>query len=138
MNKISGYTEFTLASGRHVEFKICNATYEIYAKLRKFNTYQEVSKSLQQATEEIEGEDGQIVQVPIVTFDYTESLRLFMFAAAKYAAQAQDKPVDFNQWDVGEWLEEIGTDAILGSIDQPPAKESAKKKDRKPMIRPTQ
>lgn len=139
MNKLTGYTEFTLASGRHIEFKICNATYELYGKARGFTTYKEISDSLTMPTRMEEDEDGNLKEVFYPDLAYTESCRVFMFCAAKYAALAQNKPVDFNEWEVGEWLEEVGQESIFNSIEQPPASaEPAKKKGKKPLIRATQ
>ncbi|AUD07008.1 hypothetical protein [Spirosoma pollinicola] len=141
MNKLSGYRQYTLSDGRHIEFKTCNGTYALYGKMVGLRTYEEVLEHLQTPTKTIEDENGQPKEVLDLTIEYVERVQQFSFCAAQYAAMAQNKPVDFTLFDVGEWMEELGIDAVFSTIDPLPDEEveDAKKKGKKkPLARPTQ
>jgi hypothetical protein len=128
MNKFSGYREFTLANGRKLELKFSNGATEILAELLGLDSLEEIDSALTMDLVEGKDEDGKITLVPTVTARYLKNLRLYVYSAAKYAAMVQGKPIDFNEWDAAEWIEEIGTAALMKGVDVPD--EAAKKNEQ--------
>ncbi len=57
--------------------------------------------------------DGQ----PQLTTHYLKALRLYVYAAAKYVCLAENRAVDFNEWQASEWLEEAGAGRILRALE---------------------
>ncbi|MVM28406.1 hypothetical protein GO755_00065 [Spirosoma sp. HMF4905] len=121
MNKLSGYREITLSSGEVVELKFCNGSTEIYGQLTGLKTLSDIDASLD--LEYVQGMDeaGNPALVPNVTTEYLKGLRLFVYSAALYAARVQNKPINFNEWTAAEWIEDVGTQAILANVDIPEA-----------------
>ncbi|GAB4001510.1 hypothetical protein GCM10028807_57830 [Spirosoma daeguense] len=131
MNKLSGYKLFRLDDGTEVEMKFSNGTYALFAELIGVDEVEGLEKSIQVPTKEV---DGAIV--PNLTFAFLKNFRLFVLAAIRYAALAQGKSDNFNEWQVQEWIDEIGIEKIFAIIEKAP--EDPKKKQGKAQVRASQ
>ncbi|RYF68750.1 MAG: hypothetical protein EOO39_18855 [Cytophagaceae bacterium] len=115
MNKISGYKSFDLADGRTIELAFTNGTFEIYGRAMGFKTFNEANQSLVAEKDE-KGEN-------IITFALEEAYRQFVWAAVKFVAMRTNQPDPFkNEWEVSDFIEEIGLNEILGGVENVPEK----------------
>lgn len=111
MNKLSAFKAFTLKDGRVIEVAFKNGTFEIYGRTMGFSTFADANKSLV-AEKDAEGN-------AIITFDLERAYRHFVSAAVQFAAEFQGKSLPFeNEWQVADFIEEVGIENILAVIDQ--------------------
>ena len=133
MNKLSGYRQFTLASGETLELKYSNGATEIYAELMGLNSLDEVDKSLALNLDTNPAADGTLTEATKkISPQYLKACRLWIYSAAKYACLVQNKPITFNEWSPSEWMEELGLMPLMGGADQP--EEAPKKNEPEPAI----
>lgn len=134
MNKVSGYKAIKLKDGSQIELKFGMGALELFAEAVGVKTLDEALKLLNPENDP-EGN-------PIVTFAYLGIIRKLLFAAAKFAALTQNKPVDFNEYTAANWLEEVGIGEILSVLDlggeTPKEVPAETKKKQKPLIKATQ
>lgn len=129
MNKLSGYKEVTIPStGEVIELKFSNGTTEIFADLMGLATLEEVDNALKLdiGVALADGSTDEKAFSKAITPQYLKAIRLFVYAAAKYAALVQKKPINFNEWSPSEWFQEVGISTFLGATDTP---EEAPKKN---------
>ncbi|MBD2702633.1 hypothetical protein IC229_18445 [Spirosoma sp. BT702] len=119
MNKLSGYKEITLENGKTLEFKFANGALELYSELTGIKTFAEIDESLMPDLIDGVDENKNPIKVPTFTPRYLKAWRLWDYSAAKYAALAQRKPIDFTEWDAAEWIEQAGAEVFRAAMDIP-------------------
>lgn len=130
MNKLSGYKAITLKDGTQVELKFGMGALELFGELIGVQTLEEALARLNPQTTE-EGE-------PIITFAYLGTIRKLLYAAARFAALSQDKPVTFTEYSAANWIEEVGLPEILSVMDMGGKAESdGVEPKKKKQVRPT-
>lgn len=129
MNKVSGYTEIRQPDGTVIPLKFGIGAFELFAELIGVTTIEDAQKAIMPEVEE----NGTFKP----TFGYIGRLRKLLFCAAKYACLVENRPVNFNEWHAGAWIDENGIEGVLsamdmgpkpGEVDEPAAKKKAKGK----------
>lgn len=138
MNKLSGYRLFRLSDGAEVELKFSNGTFELFGEMMGFTTLEEIDAALRPPMKDATDGQGNPVKVPHMTLAYMKVFKIYVLAAARYAALAQNKPDTFNEWQAAEWIDEIGYDAILGAEEKGVPQNADAKKKPKDRIKATQ
>lgn len=111
MNKLTKqYVVVTLGDGTVVELKYAQGAIELFARKTGLNTIAEVNARLLPEAVQLLLAEGSVANVPFSTLS---DWRLFVLCAAQYVALVQNKPADFTEWQVQEWIDEVGLDKML-------------------------
>ena len=111
MNKLTKqYVVVTLGDGTVVELKYAQGAIELFARKTGLNTIAEVNARLLPEAVQTLLADGSVADVPLSTLS---DWRLFVLSAAEYVALVQNKPFAVTEWQVQEWIDEVGLDKML-------------------------